>query len=213
MPTSACCQKGGCRPPDRPLSRGGCGRTAEAKPEAAIDATGLESRHVWAYFVDRRGDKRFRRRRWPKLTLVCHTSTHLWAAVVVTQGPSQDSPRLPEALTQACQRLPIHRLLGDAGYDGDHNQTLARRELGIRTTAIALNRRGTGRRWPQTRYRRLMKRRFPKRKYRQRWQIESAISRHKRRLGAALRTRGIPAQERECWLRVLTHNLMILAAP
>lgn len=184
----------------------------DAKPEAAIDATGLESRHVSAYFVDRKGYKRFRRRRWPKLTLVCHTTTHLFAAVVVTQGPSQDSPQLPAALTQACRRLPIHRLLGDAGYDGEHNHVLARQQLGIRTTAIALNRRRTGRRWPQTPYRRLMRRSFPKRKYRQRWQIESAISRHKRRLGAALRTRSEPAQERECGLRVLTHNLMILAS-
>jgi hypothetical protein len=56
-----------------------------------------------------------------------------------------------------------------------------------------------------------MRRRFHKRKYGQRWQVESAISRHKRLLGAALRSRSFPAQERECYLRVLTHNLMILA--
>ncbi len=48
------------------------------------------------------------------------------------------------------------------------------------------------------------------RKYRQRWQVESAFSRHKRRLGAALRARTDLAQEQECWLRVLTHNIMLL---
>jgi hypothetical protein len=57
-----------------------------------------------------------------------------------------------------------------------------------------------------------MRRRFPKLKYRQRWQVESACSRHKRLLGAALRSRSDPAQEREGRLRVLTHNLMLLAA-
>ena len=163
-----------------------------------------------AYFVDRRGYRRFRRRQWPKLTVVCHTTTHLLAAAVVTRGPSQDSPQFAAALIQACRHLAIARLLGDAGYDGEHNHTLARQRLGIRATVIALNRRNTGRQGPKTRYRRQMKQRFACRKYRQRWQIESAISRHKRRLGAALRSRTAQAQQRECWLRVLTHNVMLL---
>jgi transposase len=55
-----------------------------------------------------------------------------------------------------------------------------------------------------------MRRRFFKRVYGQRWQVESAISRHKRRLGSALRARFWSAQKTECLLRVLTHNLMIL---
>ena len=38
----------------------------------------------------------------------------------------------------------------------------------------------------------------------------SAISRHKRLLGSALRGRSEPSRERECHLRVLTRNLMIL---
>jgi hypothetical protein len=55
-----------------------------------------------------------------------------------------------------------------------------------------------------------MKRRFPKRIYGNRWQVESVISRHKRLLGSALRSRNYAAQKRECLLRVLTHDLMIL---
>ena len=50
-----------------------------------------------------------------------------------------------------------------------------------------------------------------KRVYGQRWQAESAFSRHKRLLGSALRGRSDAARERECYLRVLTHNVMILA--
>lgn len=191
----------------------GRARTAgliEATPEAALDATGLESRHVSAYYVTRQGYRRFRRRRWPKLTVVCHPTTHLLAAAIVTQGPSQDSPQFPAAVQQAGRHLAIDRLVGDAGYDGEHHHTLARRRLGIRSTVIALNPRNTGDRWPQTPYRRQMKRRFQRRKYRQRWQVESAFSRYKRRLGAALRARTDLAQEQECWLRVLTHNLMLL---
>ncbi|HXG08668.1 MAG TPA: hypothetical protein VNK04_02670 [Gemmataceae bacterium] len=57
-----------------------------------------------------------------------------------------------------------------------------------------------------------MKRRFPRRVYGQRWQAASAISRHKRLLGSALRSCSDAARERECFLRVLTHNVMLLAA-
>jgi hypothetical protein len=57
-----------------------------------------------------------------------------------------------------------------------------------------------------------MKRRFHNRKCGQRWRAESAISRNERRLGSALRSRTGVAQEHEMYLRVLTHDLMVLAA-
>jgi len=84
--------------------------------------------------------------------------------------------------------------------------------LGVRTTAIPLNPRNQGRRWPRTPYRRLMKRCFPKRKYRQRAQAESGFSRHKRRLGSALSAKREDRQYNELRIRVLTHNLMLLGA-
>jgi hypothetical protein len=46
--------------------------------------------------------------------------------------------------------------------------------------------------------------------YGQRWQIESAFSRCKRRLGSALQAHNRWGRRRELELRVLTHNLMIL---
>ena len=90
----------------------------------------------------------------------------------------------------------------------------------MRATVIPLNRRGQGRKWPKTKYRRQMVKRFRKkpkgsrhtRVYGQRWQAESAFSRHKRRLGSALGARSDASRERECQLRVLTHNVMLLAA-
>ena len=188
-----------------------------AQPETAqptrrtgvVDATGLEARHVSRYFVWRTGYRHFRRRRWPKLTLVGDAATHLIGGVVVTWGPSQDSPQFPAAVRQAAEQAHWDRIIADTGYDGEHNHRLCREELGIRSTVIPLNRRRT-RRWPKTRYRRQMKRRFFRQVYRQRWQIESLISRHKRRLGSALRSRTWPTQQQECLLRVLTHNLMIV---
>jgi len=112
-------------------------------------------------------------------------------------------------MREAASLVDFDRLLGDAAYDAEHNHRLCREELKIRSTVIPLNRRN-GRKWPRSRYRRQMKVRFFRRVYGQRWQVESSFSRHKRRLGSALRSRRWCNQKKECLLRVLTHNLMIL---
>jgi transposase len=123
-------------------------------------------------------------------------------------------------MAQASLRVTWDRVLADAAFDSEDNHRCCREVLGVRSTVIPLNRRNRGRKWPRTRYRRQMVRRFRKRPrrsryrrvYGQRWQAESAFSRHKRLLGAALRGKSDASRERECYLRVLTHDLMLLAA-
>lgn len=181
----------------------------EDKPEGAIDATGLENRHTSQYYVRRSGYKCFLRYSWPKLTAVCETATHLFSACRVSRGPGNDSSEFIPAMLESAQVIHYDRLLADAAYDGEHNHQLCREVLGIRQTMIPLNPR-RGEKTPKGRYRRQMKTRFFHRVFGQRWQIESAFSRHKRRLGAALYSRTDSARKQECYLRVLTHNLMIL---
>jgi len=185
-------------------------RLIDRKPEFAIDATGLETRHVSAHYMNRRGEQRFKQKTWPKLTAVYHTATHLIAGAVAGRGPSSDCTEFSPAIRQAAANLHADRVLGDKGYDSEPNHRLCREELGIRSTVIPLNRRNTGRRWPKTKYRRQMRKRFFKKKYGQRWQAESGFSRHKRRLGSALTARSEGTQRWENLLRVLVHNLLIL---
>ena len=109
--------------------------------------------------------------------------------------------------------------MADAGYDAEDHHAWPRDVLGVRATVIPLCRRSHGRKKPKTKYRAQMVRRFKKkppkstykRVYGQRWQIESGFSRHKRRLGDALSARTWTNQKKEVLLRVLTHNLMLLA--
>jgi hypothetical protein len=178
----------------------------------AVDATGLDTRYASRHYVQRSGHKRFTRLAWPKLTVACHTASHLLAGAVFGRGPSQDSPHLPAAVRQAARLLRVGRVLGDAAYDAEHNHALCRDRLGIPESVFRLNPRNTGRKWPRAPYRRSMRRGFPKAAYNQRWQVESAFSRHKRLLGPFLRSRSRPAQRVESQFRVLTHNLMLLAA-
>ena len=196
------------------LGRARAAGLIDASPLAAVDATGLETRHVSEHFGKRRGEGKglgHRQRAWPKLTAVLHTHSHLIVGAVTGIGPSQDSPDFAPAMRQAASIMTFGTVLADAGYDAEHNHRLCREELGISRSVIALNRRNTGRRWPKTPHRRALRQRFPRVLYHQRWHIESGFSQHKRRLGSALTARGHQAQRRELILRVLTHNLMLLA--
>jgi transposase len=111
------------------------------------------------------------------------------------------------------------RVLADAAFDAERHHRFARKDLGIRSSVIPINTRGRAGA-PSGTYRAQMARRFRpkpegsrhKRVFGQRWQAESAFSRHKRRLGSALFGRSDESRTRECYLRVLTHNLMLLAA-
>jgi hypothetical protein len=189
------------------------------KPTAAVDATGMESRHTSRYFFKRAGRKH-NSRLWTKLTVACEASSHFLCGATVSLGPANDAPQLRPVMAQASLVVTYDRVLADGAFDSEECHRFCREELGVRSTVIPLNRRSHGRKWPKTRYRRQMVKRFRKkprgsrhrRVYGQRWQAESAFSRHKRLLGSALGGRSDASRERECHLRVLTHNLMLLAA-
>jgi hypothetical protein len=184
-----------------------------------VGGTGRESRHTSRYFVKRAG-KRHTSRLWTKLTVAVDTASHFLAGAEVTTGPSNDSPQLPLVMTVASLAVTWDRVLADAAFDSEEHHRYCRADLRVRSTVIPLNRRGQGRTWPKTAYRRQVVKRFRKkpkgsrhrRVYGQRWQAESAFSRHKRRLGSSLGGRSDASRERAGYLRVLTHNLMLLAA-
>jgi Transposase DDE domain len=186
------------------------------KPTAAVDATGLESRHTSRYFARRSGAEHAS---WTKLTVAVDTASHFLAGATVTTGPSNDSPQFRPVLAQASLAVGWDRVLADAAFDSEAHHAYARDERGIRSTVIPINTRGHAGE-PGGTYRAQMARRFSpkpegsryKRVFGQRWQAESAFSRHKRRLGSALHGKSDDSRERECRLRVLTHNLMLLAA-
>jgi hypothetical protein len=112
-------------------------------------------------------------------------------------------------MTEAHKHVAFAQLLADAGYDSEANHRFCRERLGIRSTVIACNRRGT-QKLPSGPYRRQMVCRFARKAYRNRWQVESVFSRNKRLFGPALRARQEGTRRQECRIRVLTHNLMII---
>jgi len=153
---------------------------------------------------------------WPKLTALADCASHWLLSAVVTRGPTYDSPQFMPVLYQASRLVPpgfMRRLLGDSGYDAEVHHRWCHQRLAMNAVIIAINlrtRRPGARPARTTPYRRQLFRRFPRRCYRQRWQVESAFSRFKRRFGSALTARTARSMRTEVLLRVLTHNLLLL---
>ncbi|WP_145952058.1 IS5 family transposase [Paludisphaera borealis] len=183
-------------------------------PLAAVDGTGMESRHVSRYYAKRRsaGDSDPARTyaHYPKVVFVVDCRSHMILSAVPGRGPASDLVQFGRAWTQAVRRARIDTLLADADFDAERVHR-AVRSHGVRT--IIPPKRGRPTDKPPTGWwRRVMKQRFAglKRKYGQRWQVETVNSMLKRRLGSALRARKHPTQCREIVLRAITHNVMIV---
>jgi hypothetical protein len=186
-------------------------------PLAAIDGTGLESRHTSRYYVKRRSRTEGETQettytKYPKAVLVTDCQSHLVLAAVPGRGPGSDLQQFKAAIKDAAARARIGTLLGDADYDAESVHEHVRNTYGIRTIIPPERGRPSGKP-PAGRWRRWMKQQFArlKKKYGQRWQTETVNSMIKRRLGSALRARTYWSQCREIILRVITHNVMIVA--
>jgi hypothetical protein len=187
-------------------------------PPAAVDGTGMESRPVSRYYVKRRsrtgsGTQETTYAKYPKVILVTDCQSHLALAAIPGRGPGSDLQQLRAAIKDAASRARIGTLLGDANYDGEWVHEHVRDTYGIRTI-IPPERGRPSEKPPAGRWRRWMRQQFDrfKAKYGQRWQTETVNSMIKRRLGSALRARTYWSQCREIILRVITHNVMIVAA-
>lgn len=182
---------------------------------AAIDSTGLESRHVSHYFTQRcQRHNAHWKTRFPKLSAICDTKSHLILGAVFSRGPRPDHCEFEPTVRSAAGRQRMATLLGDAGYDSEPGHRLCHQQIGVRSI-FPVTCRGRPRHDRQPRslggyYRRKLFQRFPKKTYGQRWQIETSFSMIKRLLDSALRARLYHSQCREMYLRILTFNLMIL---
>src|SRR5262249_38262698 len=131
------------------------------KPTAAVDATGLESRHTSRYFF-RRAGRRHSSRLWTKLTVVCDAGSHFLAAATATLGPANDPPQFRPAVARGGGGVGGAGVRGASASDREETPRYCGEGRGVRAPLTPLNRRNRGRRWPKTRYRRQMVRRFRK---------------------------------------------------
>ena len=154
-------------------------------------------------------------RRLPKLSLAVDSGSHLILAAIASTGGGGDQPFFEPLLYHGWRRSnAVKCVVADAGYDSDENLRLAEQDMNLKAIVPAKAGRPTEK--PATSLRRrAMQERFAAGKhkplYGQRWQCETVNSMIKRNLGSALRARSAVRRRHEMLLRVLTHNIMILA--
>ena len=156
--------------------------------------------------------------RLPKLALACDSATHLVLAATASTGGGGDQPFLDGLLFHAWRRggTSVRCAVADAGFDSEDNHRIARLDMGVRTIIPPRAGRPTPEPPPPGQpLRRRMHFRFKRRAdaalYGQRWQAETVNSMIKRNLGSAMRARTAVRRRHELLLRVLTHNIMLLA--
>jgi hypothetical protein len=192
--------------------------------QAALDTTGMEQRHTSHHFRKRQEEtqkkakkakkpKKQKKSPFPKLGLLCDCLSHLVLGMKTGKGPASDHPYFKPLLDQAAESVAIRQLLGDAGFDAEHHHTYAQRQHGTQTIIPPTIGRPTAKP-PTGANRRRMKEQWETKlrsEYGQRWQVETVNSMVKRLLGSALRALTAFSRAREMTLRLLTHNIMIIA--
>lgn len=202
----------------------------------AVDSTYYDSRHVSRHYERRchhtrkrmkakdaeKGRKSSRSdtvRRLPKLAIGVCTRSHLVLSVWAGTGAGADHPHFEQVVFDVWRRVPGRRfkVAADAGYDAEWVHVLARQDMGLATlipAGIGRPRKGGGP--PAGRWRRAMKRLLATKAsrkrcgYSQRWQIETVNSMMKRNLGSALAGKTARSRKRDLFLKVLTHDVMLL---
>ena len=150
----------------------------------------------------------------PKLSLAVASSCHLILAAKTRLGSGADTRDFDELLSRSCERAPVKTVVADAGYDSEANHRMARHNRNVRSI-IPPNTGHPTSKLPSGRWRRYMAKRFKRKAdqklYAQRNQSETTHSMMKRNEGSALRSRKPERRKQEMMLRVLTHNIMLLA--
>jgi Transposase DDE domain len=202
----------------------------------AVDSTTFDSHHVSRHYERRcrdtqqekeskgrkKGGKSSRSttaRGLPKLAIAISTASHFILSMWTGVGTGADQPHFESLVGDARRRVrrKHFKVVGDAGYDGEPIQQLAREKMGLMTLIPPTSgrpRKDGGP--PGGRWRRVMKKLLgtskarKRHQYTSRWQVETGNSMMKRNQGSALAGKTPDSRERDMRLRVLTHDMMIL---
>jgi hypothetical protein len=204
---------------------------AAHQPEAlkkplAFDGSCYEIRHVSRYFERRCQETRKRKhpektarqrrseavRRLPKMGIAAASGCHLIVAARTLTGGGPDLPLFAPLLEDASRRGPFDCVVADAGFDSEESHRLAHERFAIASIIPPTAGRPTGKAATGA-YRRRMQELFASGEvdevYGQRWQVETVHSMIKRNQGSALRAMTQERREREMFLRIITHNVML----
>jgi transposase len=178
----------------------------------ATDATGFATNTYARWFDEKYGQEK-KCQRWIKLHAQVGTATHVIASVEATESTVGDAVMLTPLLKSSVERgFNVKELSADKAYLSNDNLVAIEAAHAVPYIPFKSNSKGTGR---TDAWRRLWHT-FEARNeeflvhYHKRSNVESAFSMVKRKFGASVRAKVLPAQINEVLLKCLCHNLSVL---
>jgi hypothetical protein len=170
--------------------------------DAAIDSTGIETTSASVHYTARSGRKRSK---FVKLSMIVLCGLLMPAALVVDWGPSHDLKQAGRLRAKAARVIRPGILWGDSAFDSEEWHRGCWDDWGVMSYAPPVVRSKDGsiggdRRW-------LMQRKWPG--YGARWDIETAHSAMKRRLGSTLAARTPRTLRHEAAVIALTYAVIV----
>ena len=171
------------------------------RPEAGMDATGLETTGASVHYRTRTGSKR---KAYLKLSAVVMFGSLIPAAIALDQGPSNDKRSARDLLPKARDAIKPDVLYADAGYDAEWIHRFCHEEWGVESVIKPACHRES----PGGSYRsRMTDAALKTLGYARRWLVESYISGLKRTTGWFLTGRTTDSQKVETACKVLAYAL------
>lgn len=178
----------------------------------ATDSTGFATNTYARWFDEKYGGEK-RSQRWIKLHAQVGTATHVIASVEATESSVGDAPMLEPLLKSSIERgFAVKELSADKAYLSNENLVAIEAAHAVPYIPFKSNSRGTGRTDAWRRLWHMFEARNDEflTHYHQRSNAESVFSAVKRKFGASVRAKALPAQINEVLLKCLCHNLSML---
>lgn len=187
---------------------------SETNKHFAVDSSGFTNNMYRRYLSDRLGNENARIKDYLKVHLICSTESLIVPAVNVLEGTSADSPQFKVLVSKTAENFDVEEVYADKGYSSRDNYEVVKR-LGGRAF-IPFKSNATGKSGGSSEWRRayLMWKDNPNdfdKSYHNRSVVESLFSSAKRTKLNFIRSKNFVAGRNEILLKVLCHNLVILA--
>jgi transposase len=178
----------------------------------ATDSTGFATNTYARWFDEKYGAEK-RCQRWIKLHAQVGTLTNVIASVEATESNVGDSVMLTPLLNSSVERgFDVRELSADKAYLSNENLVAVEAVGAVPYVPFKSNSKGTGRTDAWRRLWHMFEAQNDQflAHYHKRSNVESTFSMIKRKFGASVRAKALPAQVNEVLLKCLCHNLSCL---
>lgn len=188
----------------------------EVESAFAVDSSGFSTSRFARYYSFKH-QKDLKYRIWIKAHVMVGVKTNIVTSVEVTEGNANDSPQLPRLVQESAKHFALSEVICDRAYLGKENfrvieEAGATPYIPFKSNSTAKPRSGkrTGT-WKKMYYYFMYKNEEFRQHYHQRSNVETTFHMIKTKFKDNLRSKSKTAQVNELLLKILCHNLVVVA--